>query len=475
MRVLVTGATGYIGGRLVPRLYEQGHTVRCIARASERLIGRFPEGVEIVEGSIDDEEAIRRALAECEVAYYLVHSMGSTSKFAQADREAARKFGAVAARAGTRLLIYLGGLGSDGEELSAHLRSRHEVGAVLRESGVPVVEFRAAQIVGSGSISFEMIRYLSERLPVMVAPRWVETQCQPIGIRDVLAYLIEALSLPAKSEIYEIGGKTVLSYREMMLQYAALRGLRRYILVVPLFTPKLSSYWVHLITPIPARLAQPLIQGLYNEVVVHNGRATRDFPAIDPLTYGEAVKLALDRSQSADRESTWFDAFSAQLPKGDFTGLDQGMLVDRRERTVAASSTRTAEIFSSLGGERGWPGANFLWRVRGWIDRLAGGTGLRRGRRSMKSLRVGDAVDFWRVDEYHPGRLLRLRAEMLVPGRAWLQFETDPITSATSRIVQTAFFEPRGLWGYIYWYAILQVHGFVFGRMIGELVRAAEA
>ncbi|HEX3458768.1 MAG TPA: NAD(P)H-binding protein, partial [Candidatus Baltobacteraceae bacterium] len=305
MRVLVTGATGYIGGRLVPRLYEQGYTVRCIARASGRLLGRFPKDVEIVEGSIDDEEALRAALTECEVAYYLVHSMGSTNKFAQADREAARKFGAAAARAGARLLIYLGGLGSDGEHLSTHLRSRHEVGAVLRESGVPVVEFRAAQIVGSGSISFEMIRYLTERLPVMVAPRWVETRCQPIGVRDVLAYLIGALSLPAKSEIYEIGGKTVLSYREMMLRYAALRGLRRCILVVPLFTPKLSSYWVHLITPIPARLAQPLIQGLYNEVVVHNDRAARDFPAIDPLTYDEAVKLALDRSQSADRESTW--------------------------------------------------------------------------------------------------------------------------------------------------------------------------
>ena len=475
MRILVTGATGYIGGRLVPRLYEQGHAVRCFARASQRLRGRFPNDVEIVEGNVDDGDALRAALTGCDVAYYLIHSMGSTKQFARADREAARKFGAAAKQAGTRLLVYLGGLGSDGEELSAHLRSRHEVGEVLRESGVPVVEFRAAQIVGSGSISFEMIRYLTERLPVMVAPRWVETRCQPIGVRDVLAYLIGALSLPAKSEIYEIGGKTVLTYREMMLRYAALRGLRRYILVVPFFTPKLSSYWVHLITPIPARLAQPLIQGLYNEVVVRNDRATRDFPSIEPLTYDGAVRLALDRSQSADRESTWFDAFSAQLLKGDFAGLDEGMLVDRRERTVAASSARTAEVFSSLGGERGWLAAHFLWRVRGWIDRMAGGTGLRRGRRSMKNLRVGDAVDFWRVEEYDPGRLLRLRAEMLLPGRAWLQFETDPLTSATSRIVQTAFFEPRGLWGYVYWYAIIPVHEFVFGRMIEEVVRAAEA
>ncbi len=475
MRVLVTGATGYIGGRLVPRLYEQGHTVRCFARASQRLTGRFPNDVEIVEGSIDDADALQAALAGSEVAYYLIHSMGSTTQFAQADRDAARKFGAAAKRAGTRFLVYLGGLGSDGEKLSTHLRSRHEVGEVLRESGVPVVEFRAAQIVGSGSISFEMIRYLTERLPIMVAPRWVETRCQPIGVRDVLAYLIGALSLPARSEIYEIGGKTVLTYREMMLRYAALRGLRRYILVIPFFTPKLSSYWVHLITPVPASLAQPLIQGLYNEVVVRDDRATHDFPSIEPLAYDEAVRLALDRSQSADRESTWFDAFSAQLPKGDFAGLEEGMLVDRRERMVAASSTRTAEVFSSLGGERGWLAADFLWRVRGWVDRMAGGTGLRRGRRSMKNLRVGDAVDFWRVEEYHPGRLLRLRAEMLLPGRAWLQFETDPLTSGTSRIVQTAFFEPRGLWGYVYWYGIKMIHAFVFGRMIEEVARAAEA
>ena len=400
--------------------------------------------------------------------------MGSTKEFAEADREAAREFGKAARDAGLERIVYLGGLGSEGDSLSTHLRSRHEVGEILRKSGVPVVEFRAAQIIGSGSISFEMIRYLTERLPVMVAPRWVNTRCQPIGVRDVLAYLVEALSLPPRSAVYEIGGSTVLTYREMMLRYARARGLRRGIWVVPFFTPRLSSYWVHLITPVPARLAQPLIQGLHNEVVVRDDVATRDFPAIRPLPFDEALRLALDRSQSADRESTWFDAFAAHVPKGDFAGLEEGMLIDRRERTVRADASRTAEIFSSLGGERGWLAADALWRMRGAIDRFFGGIGLRRGRRSMKSLRVGDAVDFWRVEAYDRGRMLRLRAEMLLPGRAWLQFETEPITTSSSRIVQTAFFEPRGVWGYLYWYGIMPIHGFVFGTMIDRVVHAAE-
>ena len=365
--------------------------------------------------------------------------------------------------------------GATAINFSSHLRSRHEVGAVLRESGVPVIEFRAAQIIGSGSISFEMIRYLTERLPVMVAPRWVATRCQPIGVRDVLAYLVAALEVPPEDRIYEIGGSTVLTYYDMMLGYAKARRLRRRIFVVPLFTPKLSSYWVHLITPVPARLAQPLIQGLYNEVVVRDDRAARDFPAIHPMSFEDAVKSALDRSRTADRESTWFDAFAAQVPSGDFTGLEEGMLIDRRERRAKASAARLAEVFSSLGGERGWLAADSLWRFRGWIDHFAGGAGLRRGRRSATNLRVGDAVDFWRVEKYEPGRTLRLRAEMRLPGRAWLEFETNSDSGGDSRLVQTAFFEPRGLLGYLYWYAIAPFHNLIFGRMIDRIVHAAEA
>ena len=474
MRIFVTGATGYIGGRLVPRLHEQGHAVRCFARGADRLRGRFSVDVEIEEGSVEDADALRTALAGCDVAYYLIHAMAATREFAKVDRTIAQRFGEAAKQAGVRLIVYLGGLGSDSDILSAHLRSRHEVGDILRESGVPVIEFRAAQIIGSGSISFEMVRYLTERLPVMIAPRWVETRCQPIAVRDVLSYLVGALSLPFETAIYEIGGKTILTYREMMLRYAALRGLHRRIWVVPFFTPKLSSYWVHLITPRPAGLAQPLIQGLHNEVAVRDDRAVRDFPTIAPLSYDEAVKLALDRSRSADRESTWFDAFAAKAPKGDFMSVNEGMLVDRRERTFGASASHTATIFTSLGGERGWLANDVLWRVRGWIDRLAGGAGLRRGRRSMVDLRVGDAVDFWRVESYQPDRMLRLRAEMLLPGRAWLQFEAVPLSPRACTFVQTAFFEPRGLWGHLYWYLLLPIHNLIFRNMAYQIVHAAE-
>src|SRR5579872_4061554 len=300
MRVLVTGATGYIGGRLVPRLRKCGYEVRCFARAAQRLRGRFDEGVEIVEGDVNDEGSLVRALGGCDAAYYLVHSMGSTNAFANADRKAARTFGAAARAAGVGTIVYLGGLGNDRDTLSAHLRSRHEVGEVLRSSGVRTIEFRAALIIGSGSISFEMMRYLTERLPVMIAPRWVVTRCQPIGVNDVLAYLTAALELNTnESAIYEIGGADVLSYRDMMLRYAAIRDLKRRIVIVPFFTPQLSSYWVHLVTPISARLAQPLIRGLHNEVIVKDPSAMRDFPQIAPIGFNEAVERALDRYRDA--------------------------------------------------------------------------------------------------------------------------------------------------------------------------------
>jgi uncharacterized protein YbjT (DUF2867 family) len=474
VRVLVTGATGYIGGRLVTRLRERGYDVRCFARAVRRLRGRFDPAVEIVEGDIFDEAALERALAGCDAAYYLVHSMASAHAFEDADRDAARQFGLAASRAGVARIVYLGGLGDEDDALSKHLRSRHEVGTILRSSGVPVVEFRAAMIIGSGSISFEMMRYLTDRLPVMIAPRWVTTRSQPIGIADVLAYLLAALDLGGRANrIYEIGGRDTLTYREMMLRYAALRKLWRNVVVVPFFTPKLSSYWVHLVTPVPARLAQPLILGLRNEVVVRDDAAARDFPQIRPMGFDEAVRRALNRYDTGT-ETTWFDAIDRRTVPADFTGAHEGMLMDVRVRHAHAAPSRVAMVFSSLGGARGWLAANALWRMRGWLDRLVGGVGLRRGRRSPHDLRVGDAIDFWRVEAYEPDRLLRLRAEMKVPGRAWLQFEAEPDGNGGATLRQSAFFEPQGLAGYLYWYGVAVFHEWVFAQMASRIARAAE-
>lgn len=476
MRVLVTGATGYIGGRLVPMLAAAGHAVRCVARDPGRLAGRFDD-VEIVPGDVFDEASMRAAMEGIQVAYYLVHSMSDDRHdFRRSDRLAAERFADAARAAGIRRIVFLGGLGVDDADLSQHLRSRHEVGDVLRAGGVPVIEFRAAIIVGSGSVSFEMIRYLTERLPVMIAPRWVATRCQPIGVRDVLAYLLAALDLPGDDgRIFEIGGSDVLSYREMMLRYAAARGLARKLFVVPLFTPRLSSYWVHLVTPIPASIARALIDGLYNEVIVRDDAAQRAFPAIVPAGYDESLRRALDRYLTTGPQTTWFDAFDVRTLPGEFAGLKQGMLIDRRERATAATPADVFAVFAGLGGRRGWLYADRLWYLRGVLDRLVGGIGQRRGRRSATDLRVGDAVDFWRVEAYRPPELLRLRAEMKLPGLAWLQFESLPRAGGGTTLRQTAFFEPRGIFGYLYWFGVLPFHALIFGNMAERIVVEAAA
>jgi uncharacterized protein YbjT (DUF2867 family) len=478
MRVLVTGATGYIGGRLVPQLLAAGHRVRCFAREPARLAGRF-DGIEVAAGDLFDGDALNAALQGCAVAYYLVHSMSDDRHdFARRDREGARLFGTAAAKAGVERIIYLGGLGQDGgdEKLSPHLRSRHEVGNELRAGGVPVTEFRAAIIVGSGSVSFEMLRYLTERLPVMITPKWVRTRAQPIGIRDVLAYLVAALSTPESTgRIVEIGGADVLTYRELMLHYAAIRGLKRRIITVPVFSPGLSSRWIHFVTPIPSAIARPLVEGLFNEVIVRDDTARTLFPAIVPIGYDEAVRRALNRYQSTGPETTWFDAFDVKTLPGEFAGAEQGMLIDRRERESTASPQAVFRVFSSLGGTKGWLYADWLWELRGVIDRLAGGIGTRRGRRSATTLRPGDAVDFWRVEAYRPSELLRLRAEMKLPGYAWLQFEAVPRENGGTCLRQTAFFDPRGAFGIAYWFSVLPFHEFIFGNMATRIVREAEA
>ncbi len=476
MNVLVTGATGYIGGRLVPKLLERGHRVRCIARDAGRLDGRFADA-EIVTGDVFDRASLDAAFAGIDVAYYLVHSMSKeTRDFSASDRKAAEIFGDAARAAGVKRIVFLGGLGVDGNALSKHLRSRHEVGDVLRRSGVPTTEFRAAIIVGSGSVSFEMLRYLTDRLPVMIAPKWVETFCQPIAVRDVVSYLVRELDIErTESVVREIGGSSVLTYKQMMLHYARVRGLQlRKIYVVPVLTPRLSSAWVHLVTPIPSSLARPLVEGLMNEVTVRDNVARREFPDIVPISYDDAVQKALDRySMAGGPESTWFDAFDAATLPGKFMGVTEGMLVDRRERRTSASPGAVARVFSGLGGKRGWLYADVLWEIRGIMDRMVGGIGTRRGRRAADDLRVGDAIDFWRVEAYEPGKMMRLRAEMKLPGLAWLQFEVSE-EAGGSRLRQTAFYEPHGFIGLMYWYSVVPFHGLIFENMARRIVEIAE-
>jgi len=476
--ILVTGATGYIGGRLVPRLLEAGYRVRCLVRDARRLEGRpWSEQVEVVEGDATRPETLPPAMAGVSAAYYFIHSLSDTANYRARDVAVARSFSQAAKAAGVERIIYLGGLGDPGAHLSVHLRSRQETGAALAESGVPVTEFRAAIIVGSGSLSFEMIRHLTERLPVMVCPRWVFTRIQPIAIRDVLSYLVSVLSTPESAgRVIEIGGADVVSYGDMMKGYARVRGLRRLLIPEPVLTPHLSAHWVNWMTPVNAGIVYPLIEGLRNEVVVRDDTAGRLFPEIEPIGYDAAVRGALASLEAGQVETSWADGLTSS--RGDATPLeltnDEGMHIERRQRVVAAPPDDVYAIFSGLGGNRGWLYANGLWRLRGIADRLVGGPGFRRGRRHPDEVRVGDALDFWRVEAVEVGRLLRLRAEMKLPGKAWLQFEALPRGDGQTLLTQTAYLAPKGLSGLAYWYGLYPFHGPIFGNMIGAIAEHAE-
>jgi len=497
--LLVTGATGYIGGRLVPRLLEMGCRVRCLVRDPVRLEGRpWHDAVEIVAGDMLQPETLAPAMNGVSTAYYLVHSLAGGSDFHQRDMSAARNFGAAAQAAGVGQIIFLGGLAEVAPGLSEHLRSRQQSGDCLRSAGVPVTEFRAGVIVGSGSLSFEMIRYLTERVPVMICPRWVYTRTQPIGIRDVLEYLATALSVPeSRGSIIEIGGADVVTYGEMMTIYAEVRGLKRWMVPVPILTPRLSSYWVNLVTPIPAVIARPLIEGLKNESIVHDASAQRLFPHIQPAGYRATVERAIARLEASNIETAWSDALSTS--QGDVPPVTlttrEGMIVEHRQRLVDASAEDVFKVFQGLGGRRGWLYMNWAWAIRGFIDKMIGGVGLRRGRRHPDELRVGDALDFWRVEAVEPGHLLRLRAEMKVPGKAWLQFQVqahEPGELATekqgtgndghekhgvgqARLSQTAFFAPKGLMGSLYWYVLYPLHALIFSGLISRIAQRAAA
>ena len=473
--IAVTGATGYIGGRLVPRLLEAGHAVRCLVRSPMKLRDRpwaSHERVEIVPVDLSDKDAAARALAGCRAAYYLVHSMISAgSGYAAHDLMLARTFAAAAREAGVARILYLGGLGETGAGLSRHLASRREVEHALEESGVPVTVFRAAMIIGSGSASFEILRYLVERLPVMVTPRWVSTPCQPIAVRNVIHYLAAALEVPETAgDTFDIGGPEVLTYREIMDIMGEELGVgRRWIIPVPVLTPRLSSYWIHLVTPIDHRIARPLAEGLRNPVVCRDTRIRELIPQ-RLLTVREAIREALQREDSGEAETTW--SMAGPIP-GDPDWAGGKVFVDERRAEVRAPADVVYRTVCGIGGKRGWP-MNRLWEIRGWLDRLAGGPGLRRGRRHPDRIALGEPLDFWRVVGLEAPRLLRLRAEMKLPGEAVLEFRVEPLDGGRSLLVQKAMFRPRGLLGLLYWAAVLPFHAFVFRGMLESLKRQAE-
>lgn len=470
--VLLTGATGYVGGRVLRILEQRGRRVRCLVRRPEHLAHRVGSTTEVVQGDVLDPASLPPALAGVHTAYYLIHAMGAGRDYAEDDRRGAAAFAAAAREAGVRRIVYLGGLGS-GARLSPHLASRQEVGAILGSAGVPTVEFRASIVLGSGSLSFDLIRALVEKLPVMVTPGWVRTRTQPIGIEDLVAYLVEALDLPeGSSAIYEIGGPDRVSYADLMREYAALRGLRRIMIPVPVLSPRLSSLWLALVSPVYARVGRELVEGLRNETVVRDDSALRDFP-VRPRGVREALARALVNEDLAFAATRWSDALSAHRAPPSWGGIKFGSrLLDSRVARVAATPEAAFRAVARIGGDAGWYYGNRLWRLRGLLDRLAGGPGLRRGRRDPETVVPGDTVDFWRVEAVEAGRLLRLAAEMRLPGRAWLQFELTPGDGGTV-IRQTALFDPVGLAGLLYWYALWPVHQLVFGGMLRNLARAA--
>lgn len=473
--IAVTGATGYIGGRLVPRLLEAGFRVRCLVRSPMKLRDRswaaHPQ-IEIVAANLSDEASTRASLQGCTAVYYLVHSMISAGRdYAARDRDLARAFASAARDAGVARILYLGGLGETGEGLSEHLSSRREVETALASSGIPVTVFRAAMIIGSGSASFEILRYLVERLPLMVTPRWVHTPCQPIAVRNVIHYLVAALSTPETAGgTFDIGGPDVLTYRQIMDIMGEELGVgRRLILPVPVLTPRLSSYWIHLVTPLHHDIARPLAEGLRNPVVCRDTRIRELIPQ-PLLTVREAIRSALRFTETGEAETTW--SMAGPLP-GDPDWAGGKVFKDLRRMPVRAPASVAFRTVCRLGGNHGWY-ANWLWQIRGFLDRLAGGPGLRRGRRNPDSIGLGEALDFWRVVGLEPPRLLRLRAEMKLPGEAVLEFQIQPTGPETCELAQEARFRPRGLLGLLYWYLVWPLHAVVFQGMLRSLRQDAE-
>lgn len=468
MRILVTGATGYVGGRLIPKLLENGHQLRVLVRDRTRIEGRqWSAEVDVFEGDLKNPESLRGLCEGMEAAYYLVHSMLSETDFATTDRLCAQNF-CREAREHLKLCVYMGGLlPKNSGNVSTHLSSRAEVGETLAQS-LPTTEFRAGPIIGSGSASFEMVRYLTERLPVMVTPKWVENPVQPINIRAVLDYLVAGLEHPALGPV-DIGGE-VLTFKEMMLGYAEARGFRRVIIPLPVLAPGLAALWVGLVTPITNSLAKPLVKGIVTPVLADTRRAEEIFSDIVPFDYLTSVKLALQRIEERAVTTRWSSSLAGS---STFTLQDrEGLVREVRSTSVPVDAKYVFDSFSSIGGQRGWLVWTWLWQIRGLLDQLVGGPGLRRGRRHPTQLLTGDALDFWRVEKVEVNRSLVLRAEMKVPGRAWLSWEAHP-TEAGCELIQTALFAPHGFWGFVYWYSMYPAHQFIFEAMCQAIARDA--
>ncbi|KQZ07444.1 NAD(P)-dependent oxidoreductase [Agromyces sp. Root1464] len=484
MHVLVTGATGYIGGRLVPRLLAAGHEVRVLARRPERLRDVPWRGeVEVVEGDLLDPGSVDAAVESVDVVYYLVHSMGGQGDFEATERRIAENVASAARRNGVSRLVYLGGLHPEGERLSRHLRSRAQVGEVLIASGVPTIVLQAGVIIGSGSTSFEMIRHLTEVLPYMPAPRWVRSFIQPIAVRDVLTYLVAAAEAPLEaSRAFDIGGPDILRYGQLMNGYAVEAGLpQRPIAALPVLTPWLAGQWVNLVTPIPRRIAVPIIESLQFDCVMRDHDIDQVIPPPPEglLPYRVAVRLALERERAGEVETSWRNAEVAGAPSdplpSDPDWAGHTVYLDERERRTPAPVRELWRVIEGVGGENGWYSFPLAWAVRGWVDKLTGGVGLRRGRRDPDTLHVGDAVDFWRVEAIDRGSFLRLRAEMRVPGRAWLELEARSAPDGGAEYRQRAVFFPKGLSGRLYWWAIFPFHGIIFAGMANRITAEAEA
>lgn len=472
--ILLTGATGYIGGRLLPALENRGERVRCLARRPSHLVGRTGPQTEMVAGDLCDQSSIENALEGVDTAFYLVHCMGNAGQFEKRDREAAHNFGEKARSAGVRRIIYLGGL-TQGDDLSIHLRSRMEVGSILRESGVPTIEFRASVIIGSGSLSFDMVRALVERLPVMITPKWVRSLAQPIAVEDVIQYLLEAVDLPLEgSAVFEIGGADAVSYEGIMQEYARQRGLRRFMIPVPFFSPKAASYWLAFVTPLYFRVGRKLIASVKNDSIVTNPTALEVF-SVKPKGLEEAITRAIGNEDQEVAATHWSDALCENYNKPHPWGVGFGQRrVDSYAEILEYPPSEVFFPIQCIGGEQGWYTHRWLWWTRGTLDSWLGGVGLRRGRRDPCDLRVGDAIDFWRVEKFIPDRLLLLFAELKVPGRAWTFFEVAPHEKG-SEVRITAVYDPKGIWGRLHWYSVSPFHYLVFKNMLRGIAKAVES